>query len=556
MEKCPVCQKEYKEKLPLVCLECGWHLFEPLYFEKIPPEEIEFQNSLLEAARIAYQEKKAIHTSLSALQETYNELREYIETKYSTHSEKYDEICSKLEEEQNHIASEIESIRTKQTASGEKAQKTHKQMEESLSDFSKRLATINEEVTGALSSSDNTIQDLTERTSHVTEELLSLKKDVDKKSKKLEEQTESALQKHQEQLKQAIRIFKEDVNENFVTINKQKELRDELIDTIKKSYEVSQEVLDKKYKRVWKYQFLLVSIVVILFLAGFMISHQLNSDIQASRIPLTSVSKTDNLSKSDLIVQSLDMVSIPAGSFEMGDITGDGFEDESPVHTVIIDEFMMSSSEITQSLYRMVMGESDPVVFTGSVPVEETWIHAARFCNRLSSIFNLEYCYDEKSWECDFSNNGFRLPTEAEWEYACRAGSQDDIVINSDSIHKVAWYYANSGNKVLSEVNNNQAQLMNNKCRPHPVKQKQPNRWGLYDMHGNAEEWCNDWYDSEYYTQSSKNNPIGSKTGFQRVSRGGSYISENRFLRPSSRVPQNVDDNTTAGFRVVRAVYY
>lgn len=235
------------------------------------------------------------------------------------------------------------------------------------------------------------------------------------------------------------------------------------------------------------------------------------------------------------------MVEIPAGSFMMG-IEGAGRL--SPLHRVSLDAFRMSATEITQAQFKSVMGYN-PSYFTDNdnLPVEKpSWFEAVMFCNRLSALQGLDSCYTttededyfgQKHRKCDFSKNGFRLPVEAEWEYACRAGTTTKYCSGDDEsdLARVGWYKENCGH------------------RTHQVAQKEPNAWGLYDMHGNVWEWCNDWY-SKNYKKSSINNPIG--LGYDHVLRGGSWpdvagycISANRcMIRPSYK-------NFGIGFRIV-----
>ncbi|MBN1293186.1 MAG: formylglycine-generating enzyme family protein, partial [Candidatus Latescibacteria bacterium] len=233
------------------------------------------------------------------------------------------------------------------------------------------------------------------------------------------------------------------------------------------------------------------------------------------------------------------MVSIPAGSFQMG--SNNGESDEQPVHTVTLDSFKMSGYEITQGQYFSVIG-TNPSHFTGddTLPVENvSWIDAALFCNRLSDKEGFDSCYNETSWECDFSKNGYRLPTEAEWEYVCRAGTTSKYYSGDDEIglNKASWYGANSDNKT------------------HPVGRKDPNDWGLYDMHGNVWELCNDWYGEKYYSESPEKNPTGPETDTQRVMRGGSWATQLQYNSSSNRhyfPVQQTDRNEYVGFRVVR----
>ena len=130
----------------------------------------------------------------------------------------------------------------------------------------------------------------------------------------------------------------------------------------------------------------------------------------------------------------------------------------------------------------------------------------------------------------------FRLPTEAEWEYAARGGkySRGYKYSGSNNADEVAWYWRNSGDKYLSGEWNDDSIIENN-CKTHPVKTKNANELGLYDMSGNVYEWCNDWYDDNYYRNSPQTNPTGPSKGVRRVLRGGSWLYGDRSVRVSDR---------------------
>ena len=238
----------------------------------------------------------------------------------------------------------------------------------------------------------------------------------------------------------------------------------------------------------------------------------------------------------------IEMVKIPGGWFEMGSKRGEA--DESPAHKVWVDSFLMDKYELTQEQYVKLVG-ANPSSFTEARrPVDTiTWIHAVLYCNLRSRAEGLESCYDEESetWQCDFQASGYRLPTEAEWEYACRAGAETEHYFGRDpsALKKFGWYIDNSFKKT------------------HSVGKKRPNRWGLHDMYGNVAEWCNDVYDTNYYKRSPSKNPRGPEEGDIKVLRGGGWQDSADCLRSSWRAYENfsfVDAciMDSLGFRCVR----
>jgi formylglycine-generating enzyme required for sulfatase activity len=187
---------------------------------------------------------------------------------------------------------------------------------------------------------------------------------------------------------------------------------------------------------------------------------------------------------------------IPPGSFQMGCSAGDSEcdSDEKPAHTITITKgFWLGQTPVTQAAYQRVTG-ANPSHFRGEQsPVENvTWNQAKAYCEAV----------------------GGRLPTEAEWEYAARAGSE---VPRYGDLNAIAWYSENSEGKT------------------HQMGLKQANRWGLYDMLGNVWEWVGDWYDEKYYAKSPSAYPTGSASGQYRIVRGGSWDVESRDLRSSYR---------------------
>lgn len=246
-----------------------------------------------------------------------------------------------------------------------------------------------------------------------------------------------------------------------------------------------------------------------------------------------------------------EMVLVEAGSFEMGSMNA--YAHEQPVHTVQITRpFYIARYEVTFEEYdRFCDDTGKPRVDDrgwgrGKQPVIHVdWYDAVEYCNWLSEKKALETCYSGKGKqvECDFSAKGYRLPTEAEWEYAALGGQnmQDFLYAGSDNPDKVAWYADNSNDRL------------------HPVGEKQPNALGLYDMSGNIFEWCWDWYAADYYASSPPSDPLGppppdsSKPwDFNRARRSGSKSEAAENIRVSSRSFDNPDYPGGNGFRLVQ----
>lgn len=202
---------------------------------------------------------------------------------------------------------------------------------------------------------------------------------------------------------------------------------------------------------------------------------------------------------------SFKMIRVEGGTFTMGATTeqgSDAGDDEKPAHQVTLSTYYIAETEVTQELWEAVM-DSNPSDFKGTNrPVEQVcWNDCKAFISKLNSL----------------TGKNFRLPTEAEWEFAARGGNktQGYKYSGSNSLGNVAWYTDNSGNET------------------HPVKQKSPNELGLYDMSGNVWEWCQDWYGS--YSSSSQTNPTGASSGSYRVIRGGGWSDSAWYCRVSGR---------------------
>jgi len=204
----------------------------------------------------------------------------------------------------------------------------------------------------------------------------------------------------------------------------------------------------------------------------------------------------------------LELVLIPAGEFKMGspDSDKDAFKWEKPQHRVRITKpFYLGKFLVTQEQWEAVMGGNPSDLKGPKKPVEMVnWEDCQKFLKRLNDKVRGER---------------FQLPTEAQWEYACRAGSKTRYCFGDDEkqLGEYGWYEKNSGNTT------------------HPVGEKKPNGWGLYDMHGNVWEWCQDWYGDGYYATSPTDDPMGAATGSHRVVRGGWWFDPAGLCRSAFR---------------------
>ena len=253
------------------------------------------------------------------------------------------------------------------------------------------------------------------------------------------------------------------------------------------------------------------------------------------------------------------LIPVEGGTFMMGATSEQGSEadsDEKPAHRVAVGNFFIGETEVTQGLWYDVMG-TNPSYFQGSkssfssrwreLPVENvSWDDCQEFINRLNNRRNEMDLGDYPHWK-------FRLPTEAEWEYAARGGSKSRgyKYSGSNNINDVAWYWENSG----QQYGLSQRGGYWDKKQPHPVGMKRVNELGIYDMSGNVWEWCQDWYSSSYYGSSPTTNPCNTQSASWRVLRGGSWYEDRaRYCRVANRNYCNpvIRDNSV-GLRLVLA---
>ncbi len=230
------------------------------------------------------------------------------------------------------------------------------------------------------------------------------------------------------------------------------------------------------------------------------------------------------------------MVFVEGGNFMMGSESGDS--DEMPVHRVTVSPFYIGKCEVTQAQYQKIMGKN-PSHFNNVAngPVEGClWYGAVDFCNALSDREGFQRVYTIKGTNvsADFSKNGYRLPTEAEWEYAARGGtkSRGYIYSGSSDADSVAWISTNSQKTT------------------HIIGSKTPNELGIYDMSGNVGEWCWDWYGN--YSSSAQENPTGPTSGNYHVVRGGAWGGPDCHTSKREKVEPGYQNSWSIGFRMVR----
>ncbi|MDB4744406.1 formylglycine-generating enzyme family protein [Verrucomicrobia bacterium] len=243
----------------------------------------------------------------------------------------------------------------------------------------------------------------------------------------------------------------------------------------------------------------------------------------------------------------IEMIFLGGDTFTMG--SDQESSDEGPAHKVTLSPFLIDQYEVTHEQFAKVQipnpshWQDDP-----RKPVEQLrWRDAKLYCNERSLLEGLTPCYDEakEGWPCNYEANGYRLPSEAEWEFAARAGSKDGYPVGKRALNQSAWFGDNAGKQT------------------HVVGTRRPNDWGIHDMYGNVSEWCQDAYEEEYYASSLEKNPRGpadTAENNRRVMRGGSWKSSADMCRVTFRQGQQTGDSDACfytdfcGFRCVRSI--
>lgn len=215
------------------------------------------------------------------------------------------------------------------------------------------------------------------------------------------------------------------------------------------------------------------------------------------------------------------MVLVKGGCFDMGDFTSEGDDDERPVHKVCLTDFYMMETEVTQRLYELVIGTNPSLKKDPDMPVHSVSYFAAKqFIKRLNEL----------------TGGFYRLPTEAEWEYAARSGGKKEKwpgINNEAELGNYCWYSDNSGDDI------------------HKVRERKPNGLGLYDMAGNVWEWIDDYFDFDYYKVSPEKDPYGADNSFWKTVRGGSFVESPQKLRTTYRYAIEPDHSVpSVGFRL------
>ena len=251
-----------------------------------------------------------------------------------------------------------------------------------------------------------------------------------------------------------------------------------------------------------------------------------NSNAQNNIVHQTTSTQT-TLSADLLLITvngvTFNMIKVDGGTFMMGaseETDNYSWEREHPAHQVALSSYYIGETEVTQALWKAVMGKNPSKTKGDDLPVERvSWYDCQKFIEKLNSL----------------TGKKFRLPTEAEWEFAARGGNKNRHTQYSGSkrINDVAWYWQNSGDMNLSGQWDGE-KIKRNNCKIHPVKTKMPNELGIYDMSGNVCEWCQDWYGA--YSSNAQTNPAGPSSGTNRVFRGGSWNVVAMCCRTSIRL--------------------
>ncbi len=240
----------------------------------------------------------------------------------------------------------------------------------------------------------------------------------------------------------------------------------------------------------------------------------------------------------------VEMIRVEGGTFLMGDNI-----DATPAHNVTVSSFSIGRYELDQDQYQSLTGDNPSANKGNNLPVESvSWFEAIKYCNAKNKAEGLPQAYNENTGELLNSSGqvtnditqvkGYRLPTEAEWEYAARGGNKTGnyLFSGSDNPDQAAWYEDNSGGKT------------------HDVGTKQPNELGIFDMNGNVSEWCTDWYNSGYYSKSPAINPTNTDPSTIRVTRSGSWLDSKENITVSSRNFHTPDFRFDyLGFRLARS---
>ena len=301
---------------------------------------------------------------------------------------------------------------------------------------------------------------------------------------------------------------------------------------------------------------LIISIIFVLAIVGIVVYMQKTNNKSDNNI----YAKTEDGEKSNSNIAQTDdgLIFIKGGTFEMGSPQNEAQRNEDEVqHSVTVSDFYIGKYEVTQKEYQDITGQNPSNFKDEDLPVENvTWYDAINYCNLLSQKQGLEPVYEinEENVTWNKEKNGYRLPTEAEWEYAGRAGTT--TVFNTEN--SISADEANFYGHYPYGIEENYFSQENLDTKPGVYRQTttkvgsfNPNKWGLYDIHGNVREWCFDYYGA--YDLENTNDPSGPTTGTLRVNRGGSWNDYAKHMRSAYRgsfEPDQAMNNT--GFRIVR----